>query len=111
MRALLSATIVLVAVCVARAEDGTASVYGNGDGYAGRRTASGEIMNPGARTCAHRSARFGTVVRVLNLSNNRSTTCRVNDRGPFVRGRVIDVSPRVARELGFGGLAPVRLTY
>src|SRR4051812_27945400 len=94
----------------ARAESGVASVYGNGDGYAGQKTASGERMNPGALTAAHCTLPFGTRVRVINRKNGRSAVVRISDRGPFVRGRIIDVTPAAARALGFSGLAPVSLT-
>jgi rare lipoprotein A len=102
------------AICVsfaggAQAESGIASVYGNGDGHAGKKTASGERMNPAALTAAHRSLPFGSHVRVINKKNGRSVTVRITDRGPFVRGRVIDLSPAAARALGFAGLAPVTL--
>ena len=105
---------VAFAVCVsfaggAQAESGVSSVYGNGDGYAGRKTASGERMNPSALTAAHRSLPFGTRVRVTNKKNGRSVVVRISDRGPFVRGRVIDLSPAAARAIGFAGLAPVVL--
>jgi rare lipoprotein A len=66
-------------------------------------------MNPGAMTAAHKSLPFGSRVRVTNKKNGRSVTVRINDRGPFVRGRVIDLSPAAARALGFAGLAPVSL--
>jgi rare lipoprotein A len=66
-------------------------------------------MNPGAMTAAHKSLPFGSQVRVTNKKNGRSVTVRINDRGPFVRGRVIDLSPAAARALGFAGLAPVTL--
>ena len=103
------------AVCVsfagsASAESGIASVYGNGDGYAGKKTASGERMNPGAMTAAHRTLPFGTRVNVTNRKNGRSVVVRISDRGPFVRGRVIDVTPAAAQALGFSGLAPVTLS-
>ena len=103
------------AVCVTfvgsvQAESGIASVYGKGDGYAWRKTASGERMNPGAMTAAHRTLPFGTRVKVTNRNNRRSVVVRISDRGPFVRGRVIDVSPAAARALGFAGLAPVSLS-
>jgi rare lipoprotein A len=78
--------------------------------YSGGRTASGERMNPGAMTAAHRSLPFGTMVTVTNHSNGRSVVVRINDRGPFVRGRVIDLSPAAAHALGVGGLAPVSLS-
>jgi rare lipoprotein A len=67
-------------------------------------------MNPGAMTAAHRTLPFGTQVTVVNRSNGRSAVVRINDRGPFVRGRVIDLSPAAARALGVDGLAPVSLT-
>lgn len=86
----------------------TASTYGTGDGYGGKRTASGERMNPRAMTAAHRSFPFGTMVRVSR--SGRSVVVRINDRGPFVRGRCIDLSTSAARALGFSGLAPVTLT-
>jgi len=68
---------------------------------AGRKTASGERMNPNAMTAAHRSYRFGTKVRVTNRRNGRSVVVRINDRGPFVRGRVIDLSKAAAGRLGY----------
>ena len=90
---------------------GVASVYASkGDRYAGRRTASGERVQAGALTAAHRSLPFGTMVRVTNRRNNQSVVVRINDRGPFVRGRVIDLTPAGARAIGFSGLAPVSLS-
>jgi rare lipoprotein A len=65
------------------------------------RTASGEMMNPSAMTAAHRSLKFGTKVRVTNKRNGKSVVVRINDRGPFVKGRVIDLSKAAARQLGF----------
>jgi rare lipoprotein A len=82
---------------------GVASVYSD------RQTASGEAMNPGALTAAHRTLPFGTEVTVINRHNGRSVVVRINDRGPFVRGRVIDLSPAAARALGVDGLAQVSL--
>ena len=93
----------------ARAESGIASVYGNGDGYAGRKTASGARMNPNALTAAHRTLPFGSRVQVINKKNGRTAVVRISDRGPFVRGRIIDVTPAAARALGFSGLAPVSI--
>ena len=61
--------------------------------YSGGKTASGERANPGGLTAAHRTLAFGTHVRVTNRRNGRSITVRINDRGPFVRGRVIDITP------------------
>lgn len=64
-------------------------------------TASGERMNPAAMTAAHRTLPFGSRVRVTNLRNGRTVTVRINDRGPFIKGRVIDLSKAAARKLGF----------
>ena len=90
---------------------GIASVYASkGDGYSGGRSASGERVSSGALTAAHRSLPFGTMVRVTNNRNNKSVVVRINDRGPFVRGRVIDLTPAGARAIGMSGLAPVSLS-
>ena len=78
-------------------------------GYTGGRTASGERARPNGMTAAHRSLPFGTNVQVTNRRNGRSAVVRINDRGPFVRGRVIDVTPAAARVLGFSGLTQVSL--
>jgi rare lipoprotein A len=67
-------------------------------------------MNAGAMTAAHRTLPFGTSVTVINNENGRTVVVRINDRGPFVRGRVIDLSPAAARAIGVGGLARVSLT-
>lgn len=85
---------------------GIASWYGR---ESGRRTANGERFPTAARTCAHQSARFGSHLRVTVLSTGRSVVCRVNDRGPFIRGRIIDLNPASARALGLSGLAKVRV--
>ncbi len=88
---------------------GWASWYGSG--FQGQRTASGEPFNPQALTAAHRTLPFGTQVRVTNLRNGQSVVVRINDRGPHVRGRDIDISAGAARALGLlpMGTAPVRL--
>ncbi len=78
--------------------------------HSGRQTASGEHMNAGGMTAAHRTLPFGTSVTVVNSRNGRAVEVRINDRGPFVRGRVIDLSPAAARAIGIRGLAPVSLT-
>jgi rare lipoprotein A len=90
---------------------GIASVYAvpGKDRYAWRRTANGERANPGALTAAHRTLPFGTRVLVTNRHNGKSAVVRINDRGPFVRGRVIDLTPAGARAIGKSGLAPVNL--
>jgi rare lipoprotein A len=86
-------------------QSGIASVYA----YSGERTANGQRATPSSLTAAHRSLPFGTLVRVTNRHNGRSVVVRINDRGPFVRGRVIDLTPAGAHALGFDGLAPVTL--
>ncbi len=75
----------------------------------GGRTASGELFSPAKLTAAHRTLAFGTLVRVTDLRNGRSVVVRINDRGPFNKGRAIDLSPAAARQLHFSGLAPVEL--
>ena len=79
--------------------------------FNGRRTANGERYRPGRLTAAHRTLRFGTRVRVTNLRNGRSVVVRINDRGPFVRGRIIDLSRAAAQRIGMirSGVARVRL--
>lgn len=67
------------------------------------RTASGERMNPSAMTAAHRTLPFGTKLRVTNQNNGKSVIVRINDRGPFIRGRVLDLSKGAAGQLGFIG--------
>lgn len=88
---------------------GMASYYGNE--LAGNRTASGERFNPSQLTAAHRSLPFGSRVRVTNTANGDSVIVRINDRGPFSHGRVIDVSHAAAREIGMhrSGTARVKL--
>jgi rare lipoprotein A len=93
--AICGTVIMLACSSAAMAQSGIASVYA----YSGEKTAS----------AAHRTLPFGTRVRVINQRNGRSVTVRINDRGPFVRGRVIDLTPAGARALGFSGLAPVKL--
>jgi rare lipoprotein A len=87
-------------------QTGVASVY---SAESGSRTASGQRLNPDALTAAHRTLPFGTNVRVTNKKNGRSVILTINDRGPFVRGRVIDVTPAAARALGFSGVTGVAL--
>ena len=89
--------------------NGWASWYG--PGFDGNASASGETFNQNAMTAAHRSLPFGTQVQVTNLDNGRSVIVRINDRGPFSGGRVIDLSTGAARVLGViqSGVAPVRL--
>jgi rare lipoprotein A len=90
-------------------EEGSASWYGNP--FNGRRSSNGEIYDMYKMTAAHRTLPFDTMVRVTNLANGKSTTVRITDRGPFVDGRVIDLSYAAAREIeSIGpGIVPVRL--
>jgi rare lipoprotein A len=103
----LVATLVVSIVSVpmaASAQSGIASIYWGG------RTATGEPVRSSGLTAAHRTLPFGTMVRVTNRGTGRSVVVRINDRGPFKRGRIIDVTVAAARALGFsvnGGLAPV----
>lgn len=82
----------------ATVERGIASWYG--PGFYGRPTASGETYTGRELTAAHRTLPFGTVVRVTRLDNRRAVEVRINDRGPFVRGRIIDLSTRAGRQIG-----------
>jgi rare lipoprotein A len=107
MRSLLSLGIVVsaaLAPAAVFAQSGIASVY------SGERTANGEYASAKGLTAAHRSLPFGTRVLVTNKQNGRSVVVRINDRGPFVAGRVIDLTPAGANAIGFSGLAPVELT-
>ncbi len=92
-------------------EVGMASWYGQP--FHGRKTASGERFDMNAMTAAHRTLPFGAWVQVTNLSNGRKLVLRVNDRGPFSKGRIIDVSKRAAEALGFrqNGIAKVRVQF
>ncbi|BAS00004.1 rare lipoprotein A precursor [Blastochloris viridis] len=90
---------------------GAASFYGHNDGHHGGRTANGERFDRNSMTAAHRSLPFGAQVRVTNLRNGRAVVVRINNRGPFIRGRIIDLSYGAARELGFvdRGVTQVRI--
>lgn len=91
------------------AQRGLASWYG--EHYRGKATASGKKFNPDDLTAAHRTLRFGTLVEVRNLSNNRTVIVEINDRGPFVKKRIIDLSEQAAKELGLtsAGVALVEI--
>lgn len=90
-------------------EVGIASYYA--ESLHGRKTASGERYNMRALTAAHKKLPFGTVVVVTNLKNNKSIKVRINDRGPFVKGRVIDLSTAAAKKIGLlnDGIAKVKI--
>lgn len=104
---LASVGLLFLVASHAHAESCIASQYGIGDGYHGKRTASGEIFNTYAMTAAHRTRAFGSHVMVTNHNNGRSVQVRITDRGPFVRGRCIDLSRAAANAIGMGGTAPV----
>jgi rare lipoprotein A len=112
---LLALTLGLVPACTvlpvgwSGRQGGLASWYG--PGFYGRRTASGVVYTGAALTAAHPSLPFGTLVRVINLANGRTVVVVIDDRGPFVRGRVIDLSAAAARRLGMtrDGVVRVRL--
>ena len=88
-------------------QSGIASTYSARS--SGPKTANGERVRSNALTAAHRTLPFGTKVRVTNVGNGRSVIVRVNDRGPYVRGRIIDLTPAGAHALGFSGITHVTL--
>jgi rare lipoprotein A len=92
-------------------ENGKASYYA--DKFEGRKTASGETFRQNGLTAAHRTLPFGTKVTVINISNGKSVKVRINDRGPFSQGRVIDLSKKAAKRIGMltTGVAVVEVKY
>ncbi|NML67194.1 septal ring lytic transglycosylase RlpA family protein [Hymenobacter sp. RP-2-7] len=108
-----AAASLLLAACgtsrPAFTESGQGSYYA--DKFAGRATASGVPYRPGRLTAAHNSLPFGTRIKVTNVRTGRSVKVVVNDRGPHVKGRIVDVSKRAAAKIGLldAGVAPVRL--
>jgi rare lipoprotein A len=92
-------------------EEGKASYYA--DKFNGRKTASGERFSNAKKTAAHKTLPFGTKVKVTNVANGRSVKVRINDRGPFVAGRSIDLSKKAARKIGMikEGVGTVKLSY
>ena len=105
IRPLCAAMALVCLSASAFAETCIASRYG----YSGGQTASGERMNPNAMTAAHRTRPFGSQVTVTSHASGRSVTVRINDRGPFVKGRCIDLSTGAARALGMVGIEMVSL--
>jgi rare lipoprotein A len=101
---ILSLSLLYSSSLPARAESGIASVY------SGEKTANGEYAHATAFTAAHRTLPFGTFVEVTNTRTGRSVIVRINDRGPFIAGRVIDLTPAGAKAIGSAGLAHVELT-
>ena len=86
---------------------GLASWYG--PGFHGKKTASGDRFSVHSLTAAHKTIKLGTKVKVTNLNNNKSVVVLINDRGPFVRGRILDLSPAAKRILDMGGTAKVHI--
>ena len=107
--AVIGALLLLCCTWTSVAEEGLASWYGAR--FQGRPTASGELFDPTQFTAAHRSLPFGTIVEVTHLENSRTVQVRINDRGPFVAGRILDLSHAAAEALAMlsQGVAPVRL--
>lgn len=101
---LLLAFILLTSCATFRYESGYAIASWYGPDFHGRPTSSGEIFDMNAFTCAHRDYPFGTKLMVTNVSNNKTVSCLVNDRGPFVEGRDLDLSYAAAREIGLIGV-------
>lgn len=99
----LNLTILYSPAISAESQTGISSIYSN------EKTANGEYAYASGLTAAHRTLPFGTRVEVTNLRNGRRVIVRINDRGPFIRGRVIDLTPAAARAIGSDGLAPVSL--
>jgi rare lipoprotein A len=111
VRSCIAVLLLCLFSAASRAEDCIASIYSIGDrSQRGTRTASGIPLDDNAMTAAHRTLKFGTKVRVTNKSNGLSATVTITDRGPYVRGRCIDLTNAVALSLGFAGLASVRVS-
>jgi rare lipoprotein A len=110
MRSLATTIFLLLFTNLAVAEDCIASVYSIGDSsQPGNKTASGIPLNNNALTAAHKTLPFRTRVNVTNKSNGKSVVVTIIDRGPWVRGRCIDMTPAGARAIGMNGLAPVTI--
>jgi len=101
---LLISSITVFSTISAKAQSGIASVYSN------EKTANGEYAHADRLTAAHRTLPFGTRVLVTNVSTGRSVVVRINDRGPYIAGRIIDLTPAGAKAIGSSGLARVTLT-
>jgi rare lipoprotein A len=103
------ASVALLSAAEAKSlQNGAASWYG--PGFQGRKTANGERFNTHAMTAAHRSLPFGSRVKVTNQKTGRSVVVRINDRGPFAHGRIIDLSKASAQAIGISGVGRVTLS-
>ena len=108
MRLLIATLLLCLLVIPSRAEDCIASVYAIGDpSQHGTKTASGVPLDDSKMTAAHKSLPFNSKVKVTNKKNGNSVTITITDRGPYVKGRCIDVTKAAAEALGFSSLAPV----
>ena len=110
-KTLIMLAFLLASTIAAQAQCGVASWYGGADGLNGNRTASGERFNTHDLTAAHRTLPFGTMLTVTNQNNGKTVTVKINDRGPFHGGRIIDLSSAAASEIGIkrSGTGPVCL--
>ncbi len=112
---LLLAALALLSACSSQRSSTDSSISGQASWYGaqhhGKKTASGERFNQHALTAAHRTLAFGSKVKVTNTLNNKSITVRINDRGPYSKGRIIDLSRAAAQKIDMinSGVAPVRL--
>lgn len=112
---LLLATLLLLTACSSQRTNQEPGISGQASWYGaqhhGKKTASGERFNQNALTAAHRTLAFGTQVKVTNTLNNKSVTVRINDRGPYSKGRIIDLSRAAAAKIDMikQGVAPVTL--
>ena len=102
----VAATVLVFSVSAEATVVGMASYY-----KSGKRCANGELFNPHGLTAAHRNLKFGTKLRVTNLRTGRSVVVRVNDRGPFIRGRIIDLSLGAAKVIGLTKTGVARISY
>ena len=117
MTSIRTAAVIAAMIALGLTVDGTGAAakmvtVGKASWYKmGKVTANGERYNPNGLTAAHRTLRFGTKVRVTNLRNGRKVVVRINDRGPFIRGRIIDLSLGAARKIGLthAGVAKVKV--
>ena len=107
VKKLLIAFFLLTSIFAFAFQEGLASWYGGK--FQGRRTASGEIYDKNKFTAAHKTLPFGMLVKVTNMENGKSATVRINDRGPFVEGRIIDLSQAAATEIGMTGKGLVQV--